>query len=107
MNPGLGYLFIRAVVEESTHIVEFDRWYDDHLLQAVTSLHAARGWRFWSEGEEHGRVHYATYEFASPAAVDAALESAEFQALIGDFTARWGESVRRIRSRVSVVRTVG
>jgi hypothetical protein len=106
MRPGFAYVFIRAVLDPSISRDEFDTWYDEHLLLSKQVLKPLRGWRFWSDDEAPEIVHYATYEFESPAARDAAYESDDINILIAQFSERWGDSVSRIRSRVVVASEV-
>ena len=77
------FFMVRSVVAEPLR-QKFDHWYStDHLPRALKDFKAAKGWRFWSTAD--GAVHYAVYQFADPAKLDAAMKSQEFKALVADF----------------------
>jgi hypothetical protein len=92
---------VRAVV--APHLRDkFDHWYaTDHLPWAIRVFKCDRAWRAWSTVEEG--VHYAVYRFADKASCDAALGSAEFQAMIADFNKAWPSGVSRTRDVVTLV----
>jgi hypothetical protein len=52
----------------------FDQWYSSHHLpMALSEFKAEKCWRFWSALD--AGVHYAAYQFADLARLDAALNS--------------------------------
>jgi hypothetical protein len=95
-----GYFMVRSVVTEPLR-QKFDHWYStDHLPMAFAEFKAEKCWRFWSERE--AGVHYAVYQFADVARVDAALKSDGFKALVADFDQAWPSGVTRTRDVVSL-----
>ena len=95
------YFLVRAVVAEPLRD-KFDHWYStDHLPRALNDFKAEKGWRFWSEAE--AGVHYAVYQFADMARLDAAMESEAFKELVADFNRSWPEGVTRTHDIVSLV----
>jgi hypothetical protein len=52
-------------------------------------------------------VHYAVYQFADTAALDAALASDGFKKLVADFDAAWPHGVSRTRDRLEMVEEMG
>jgi hypothetical protein len=77
------YFVVRAVVEEPLR-PKFDHWYStDHLPMALAAFKAQKGWRFWSTAD--ASVHYAVYQFADQAKLDAAMQDDVLKALIADF----------------------
>jgi hypothetical protein len=48
-------------------------------------------------------VHYAVYQFADMARLDAALKSNEFKGLVADFDQAWPSGVTRTRDMVTMV----
>ena len=48
-------------------------------------------------------MHYAVYQFADMARVDAALKSDAFKALVKDFDDAWPSGVTRTRDMVNLV----
>jgi hypothetical protein len=94
------YFMVRAVVEEP-HRQKFDHWYStDHLPRALADFKAEKGWRFWSTAD--AGVHYAVYQFADPAKLDAAMKSPEFKELIADFDRSWPSGVTRTRDLMNL-----
>ncbi len=92
------YFMVRAVVEEPLR-QKFDQWYSaHHLPMAFAEFMAEKCWRFWSE--RVAGVHYAVYQFADVARVDAALQSDGFKALVSDFDKAWPQGVTRTRDVV-------
>ena len=95
------FFLVRAVVAPALRD-KFDPWYSaDHLPWALEVFKCDKAWRFWSEVEQG--VHYAVYRFADKAACDAALGSADFKALVADFSRTWPEGVTRTRDIVTLV----
>jgi len=77
------YFMVRAVVAEPLR-QKFDHWYStDHLPMALAAFKAEKGWRFWSTAD--AGVHYAVYQFADQAKLDAAMKGEVLKALIADF----------------------
>jgi hypothetical protein len=99
------FFLVRAVVAPQLR-EKFDRWYaTEHLPDACRAFNCEKAWRGWSSAEEG--VHYAVYQFADKAACDAALSSAEFKALVAEFTRSWPEGVTRTRDVVTVAEEWG
>ena len=95
------FFLVRAVVAENLR-EKFDHWYSvDHLPRALADFKAEKAWRFWSDLEPG--VHYAVYQFADKARLDAALASDAFKALVEDFNRSWPEGVTRTRDVVTLV----
>jgi len=95
------YFVVRAVVEEALR-QRFDRWYSSHHLpMALSQFKAEKCWRFWSAGD--AGVHYAVYQFADMARLDAAMKSPEFKALVADFDQAWPAGVSRTRDMLTMV----
>ena len=77
------YFMVRAVVAEPLR-QKFDHWYaTDHLPWAFKDFKAEKAWRFWSTLD--AGVHYAVYQFADQAKLDAAMKGDVLKALIADF----------------------
>ena len=77
------YFMVRAVVEERLR-EKFDHWYaTDHLPWALKDFKAEKAWRFWSTLEPG--VHYAVYQFADAAKLQAAMRDDILKPLIADF----------------------
>ena len=77
------YFMVRAAVEEPLR-QKFDHWYStDHLPRALKDFKAEKGWRFWSTAD--ASLHYAVYQFADQAKLDAAMKGDVLKALIADF----------------------
>jgi hypothetical protein len=99
------FFLVRAVVVAPLR-EKFDRWYSaDHLPLALKVFECEKAWRFWSDVEEG--VHYAVYQFAGKARLDAALASDGFKAMVADFSASWPEGVTRTRDVVTLVEERG
>jgi hypothetical protein len=95
------YFLVRAVVVESLR-EKFDHWYSaDHLPQALVIFKAEKAWRFWSTVE--AGVHYAVYQFADMAQLDAAMKSEGLKTLIAEFDRAFPEGVTRTRDIVALV----
>jgi hypothetical protein len=95
------YFMVRSVVEEPLR-GKFDQWYSSHHLpMALSEFRAQKCWRFWSAAD--AGVHYAVYQFADMARLDAALESEAFKGLVKDFDQAWPNGVTRSRDKVSLV----
>jgi hypothetical protein len=95
------FFLVRAVVAAPLRD-KFDHWYStDHLPRALKDFKAEKCWRFWSHAEAD--VHYAVYQFADNARLDAALASDAFKELVADFNRSWPEGVTRTRDVVSLV----
>jgi hypothetical protein len=91
---------VRAEVAEADRAA-FDRWYGTHHLpMAMDRFRAARGWRGWSKTEKG--VHYAFYEFADAAQLDAILNGPVIKELVADFDAGWGAKVKRTHEVVEI-----
>jgi hypothetical protein len=95
------YFMVRAVVNEPLR-QKFDQWYSSHHLpMALAEFRAEKCWRFWSTAE--AGVHYAVYQFADTARLDAALKSEGFKGLVADFDQAWPSGVTRSRDMVTMV----
>src|ERR1700731_4383271 len=89
------YFMVRSVVEESLRQT-FDHWYSTHHLpMALAEFKAEKGWRFWSAAD--AAVHYAVYQFADMARLNAAMKSDGFKDLVADFDQAWPKGVTRTR----------
>ncbi len=94
------YFMVRSAVEKPLR-QQFDQWYSrHHLPMALANFAAEKCWRFWS-GAEPG-VHYAVYQFADMARLDAALASAAFKSLVADFDRAWPSGVTRSRDKLTL-----
>ena len=58
---------------------------------ALADFKAEKCWRFWSAAD--AGVHYAVYQFADMARLDAALKSDAFKGLVKDFDEAWPSGV--------------
>jgi hypothetical protein len=77
------FFMVRSVVAEPLR-QKFDHWYStDHLPRALKDFKAEKGWRFWSTMDTS--AHYAVYQFADQAKLDAAMKGDVLKALIADF----------------------
>jgi len=95
------YFVVRAVVAQALR-EKFDHWYSsDHLPMALAEFRAEKCWRFWSAAE--AGMHYAAYQFADMARLDAALASQGFKDLVADFDQAWPSGVTRTRDKLSMV----
>ena len=95
------FFVVRAVVEASLR-QKFDQWYStDHLPWALRDFKAEKAWRFWSTVE--AGVHYAVYQFADAAKLDAAMKDEVLKPLIADFDKNWPSGVTRARDVLSMV----
>jgi hypothetical protein len=95
------YFVVRAVVEAPLR-QKFDTWYSaHHLPMALAEFKVEKCWRFWSAAE--AGVHYAVYQFAGMALLDAALGGDGFKMLIADFDQAWPSGVTRSRDRLELV----
>jgi hypothetical protein len=95
------HFVVRSVVAEPLR-QKFDHWYStDHLPRALADFKAEKASRFWSTVE--AGVHYAVYEFADMARLDAALTSEALKGLIADFDRNWPSGVTRTRDVLSMV----
>ena len=102
---GKAYFIVRAEVPDAGDRAAFDRWYaEEHLPDAVKAFGAERGWRGWSRTDPS--VHFAFYQFADPARLDAIQGSDALKGLIAEFDRAWGTRVRRSREMVEVVQAV-
>jgi len=89
------YLMVRAVVEEELR-QKFDHWYaSDHLPKDLATFRCEKAWRFWSAADP--AVHYAVYQFADGARLDAALKSGAVASLREEFDSTWPSGVTRTR----------
>jgi hypothetical protein len=92
---------VRSVVEEPLR-KKFDAWYSaQHLPMALSEFKAEKCWRFWSAADK--AVHYAVYQFADMARLDAALKSYGFKGLVADFDQAWPSGVARTRDMLNMV----
>jgi hypothetical protein len=92
------YFMVCAVVEEKLR-QQFDHWYaSDHLPWALKDFKAEKAWRFWSTIEPG--VHYALYQFADQARLDAAMQDEILKPLIADFDKNWPSGVTRSRDKL-------
>jgi hypothetical protein len=95
-------LVVRAEVPDPADRAEFDEWYrTDHLPLALETFGALRGWRCWSRSDP--AVHFAFYEFASPAEAAAATAAERIAPLVADFDRVWGGRTVRRREILEVV----
>jgi hypothetical protein len=82
------FLVVRAIVTDPTKRAAFDDWYRrEHLADAMKVFGAEKAWRFWSVTDP--ATHQATYQVASAAAAQAALNSNGMKQLIADFDRAW------------------
>ena len=99
------YFIVRSIVEPPLR-QRFDRWYsEEHLPMAHKEFKCEKCWRFWSALD--GGVHYAAFQFADMARLDAALASDGFKALVAEFDAAWPHGVSRTRDRLEMVEERG
>jgi hypothetical protein len=90
------FFMVRAVMADAALRGKFDHWYStDHLPRALSDFKAEKCWRFWSQAD--AAVHYAVYQFADLARLQAALASDGFKALVADFDRSWPQGVTRTR----------
>jgi hypothetical protein len=100
-----GCFVVRAELADTVDRPGFDHWYaTDHLPWAIEALGAQRGWRCWSSAEP--AVHYAFYEFADLARVQALVGSDRIKPLIADFDRVWGNRVSRRREVLEIVQEI-
>lgn len=93
------HLIVRAQVTDPRDKEPFDRWYQEkHLPQAVAAFHPIRAWRGWSDVDP--MLHFAFYEYAALASVEAAIASDAMKGLIAEFDRMWGTRVPRAREVV-------
>jgi hypothetical protein len=94
------YFMVRAVVSEPLR-QKFDQWYSGHHLpMALKDFRAEKAWRFWSTMD--AGVHYAVYQFADQARLDAAMKDEVLKPLIADFDKSWPSGVARTRDMLSL-----
>jgi hypothetical protein len=99
------YFMVRAAVEEPLR-QKFDLWYSTHHLPwALKDFKAEKAWRFWSTID--AGVHYAVYQFADQAKLDAAMQDAVLKPLIADFDQAWPSGVTRARDKFVLAEEVG
>ena len=92
---------VRAVVSEPLR-EKFDRWYSQHHLpMALAGFRCEKCLRFWSAAD--AGVHYAVYQFADMARLDAALKSEGLKGQVADFDQAWPTGVTRTRDMVRMV----
>ena len=92
---------VRAVVEERLR-QKFNHWYStDHLPGAMAAFAAEKAWRFWSTAE--AGVHYAVYQFADMARLEAGVNPQSLKPLIADFDKTWPVGVTRSRDILTMV----
>lgn len=98
-------LVVRAEIADPADRERFDQWYaTDHLPWAVRAFAALRAWRLWSRTDP--KVHYAFYEFADLAAVEAAVAPEKIAPLVADFDRVWGSRVTRRREILEIVQEI-
>jgi hypothetical protein len=98
------YFMVRAVVDESQR-KKFDHWYStDHLPWALKDFKAEKAWRYWSTIDPS--VHYAMYQFADIAKLEAAMKDEVLKPLIADFDKSWPKGVTRSRDVLNMVEEV-
>jgi len=91
---------VRAVVPDADRQA-FDHWYrTEHLPDAVRTFAAQRAWRGWSRTDPS--VHYACYQFADTAALEAATTPTAISPLVAEFDRRWGSRVTRTREIIEL-----
>ncbi len=99
------FFMVRAVVDEPLR-QKFDRWYSSHHLPwALKDFKAEKAWRFWSAID--AGVHYAVYQFADQAMLDAAMKDEVLKPLIADFDHAWPSGVSRGRDKLVLAEEVG
>ncbi len=104
-EPAKAFFMVRSVVVEPLR-QKFDRWYSEHHLpMALAEFRCEKCWRFWSVAD--AGVHYAVYQFADMARLDAALKSDGFKGLVADFDQAWPAGVTRTRDMLSMVEERG
>ena len=95
------FFVVRAVVEQPLR-QKFDHWYStDHLPSAMSAFKAEKAWRFWSTVE--AGVHYAVYQFADQAKLEAGVSKEILAPLIADFDKSWPAGVSRSRDFLNLV----
>jgi hypothetical protein len=101
MEAHKAYFMVRAQVPAESERAKFDQWYGTHHLPlAMDTLHADKGWRFWSRSDPS--VHYAMYEFKDMATLRKCLDSPGFKMLVADFDEAWPR-VTRSRDLIEIV----
>ncbi len=96
------HLMVRSVVSDPALRDRFEHWYSaEHLGWALDVFKAEKGWRFWSTVD--AGVHYAVYQFADMARLDAALKSEGFKELVADYDRTWPNGVTRTRDILTMV----
>src|SRR5580704_2096852 len=94
------YFMVRAAVEEPLR-QKFDHWYSaDHLPWAIRVFKAEKAWRFWSTIEPG--VHYAVYQFADRAKLEAGVSKENLAPLIVDFDKSFPTGVTRSRDFIEM-----
>ena len=94
------YFMVRAVVEQPLR-QKFDHWYSTHHLpMALEDFKAEKAWRYWSTLDTG--VHYAIYQFADQAKLDAAMKDEVLKPLIADFDKDWPTGVTRSRDMLAL-----
>ena len=101
MERNNAYFMVRAQVPSESERAKFDHWYETHHLPlAMDTLHADKGWRFWSRSDPS--VHYAMYEFKDMATLRKCLDSPGFKMLVADFDKAWPQVIRS-RDQIEIV----
>ena len=104
MEAGKIYFMVRAEVPNESERTKFDQWYGAHHLPlAMDTLHAEKGWRFWSRIDPS--VHYAMYRFKDLATLREYLDSSDFKMLVAAFDEAWPR-VTRSRDLIEIVQEV-
>ncbi|HKD26896.1 MAG TPA: hypothetical protein VKC66_13465 [Xanthobacteraceae bacterium] len=101
MERNKAYFMVRAQVPSESERAKFDHWYETHHLPlAMDTLHADKGWRFWSRSDPS--VHYAMYEFKDMPTLCKCLDSPGFKMLVADFDKAWPQVIRS-RDQIEIV----
>ncbi len=102
---GTAYLMVRAVLADEADRPRFDHWYEtEHLRDATAAFDAQRSWRCWSRTDP--TVHFAFYEFAKVAQVEALQDSEALRTMVAEFDRVWGTRVRRTRDILETAGTL-
>jgi hypothetical protein len=95
-------LLVRSMVSDASLRDRFEHWYSsDHLPWALDVFNCEKAWRYWSKVDVG--AHYAVYQFADMARLDAALKSDGFKAMVADYDRNWPQGVARTRDILDLV----
>jgi hypothetical protein len=104
MEANKAYFMVRAQVADEADRAKFDHWYGSHHVPlAIAYFKAEKAWRFWSRTDPS--VHYAMYQVADMATLQALADAPAFKALVDDFNAAWPD-VPRTRDLIEAVQAV-